>query len=62
MFPLTFTGLACYIDVAIWARGSGPSSQADAMSNGVARAMIKLAPGLKRILRKRILYITLKLI
>ncbi|MDR2863621.1 MAG: 30S ribosomal protein S9 [Puniceicoccales bacterium] len=50
--PLQTAGVAGQIDAAIVVQGGGPNSQAGAVSHGIARALEKLNPELRSVLKK----------
>jgi small subunit ribosomal protein S9 len=50
--PLTVTDTAANYDVTVSVSGGGPSGQAGAIRHAIARALLKVAPDLKPILRE----------
>jgi small subunit ribosomal protein S9 len=51
--PLTVAGLEGAFDVSVKVKGGGVTGQAEAVSLGVARALLKSDPDLRRSLRQR---------
>jgi small subunit ribosomal protein S9 len=51
--PLTVAGLEGTFDVSVKVKGGGVTGQAEAVSLGVARALLKSDPDLRRSLRQR---------
>ena len=50
--PLVVTGLEGHVDVVVSAQGGGLTGQSGAISLGIARALLKLNPDLRPVLKK----------
>jgi small subunit ribosomal protein S9 len=50
--PLKATGTMAKFDISVKVKGGGISGQAGAIRHGIARALVKADPNLRRILRK----------
>ncbi len=49
--PLTLTSMLDHSTVSVHVRGGGIAAQADAVRNGIARALVMMDEGLKKVLR-----------
>uniref|UniRef100_A0A7C4UAD3 Small ribosomal subunit protein uS9 n=1 Tax=candidate division WOR-3 bacterium TaxID=2052148 RepID=A0A7C4UAD3_UNCW3 len=51
MKPLEITNLVGKLDIKVTAKGGGASGQKDAVIHGIARALVKMEPNLRKVLK-----------